>query len=559
MILVTLLSFVLGLSQANDVSWSDAISSSLNRNYDFLEYHKLSQIGDTNQFSAEQFYFKLPWGSDDDSIYNFCQSLPHMDSHLCHLCTEVMQHNQLLKLSRTYNINTIEHHTFLQAKDLSMKYLLFAYDGIRQADYFPSKSYCICLFGEYSLQILYGIAGIHNHDASIRIKYFIYISPDTFNDNSTQIIRDKYEELWKIRNDYQNIQFQFFIIEDMNKIDTTQLTSCNVLHWREIPLITTGIQSKNNDIPLAEYEAMVKIVSHFDSFRHHSQQHGRIPIIYEHRNLSHTIHWTLNATKLQQLQLQQQEKLKSETVAGGKHEWYLQWLAAGKGYDGIYSPVVMASKGSSCGNLIFSMHVYDHMRSNSMDILIGELSATPLPFHSSHLSTTNKHHHHEAHHWCNDYFFFITYDVNFYLETAHGLTIAFQQIGCSQIVIMGLFDYARYLSYLQQYSLSFVIQIALGPHRPSMLSRQYIVYHTENTWDSFLEGEKYTSLLREAMGIFVYSTANVPYIHSLLGSKQQKNVFILPLMYTLPTYYTTKLIPVDEDEKKGSRRMTVET
>jgi hypothetical protein len=175
---------------------------------------------------------------------------------------------------------------------------------------------------------------------------------------------------------------------------------------------------------------------------------------------------------------------------------------------------------------------------------------------------------------------FITYDVTMFIENALGLQeVLERRLGLERVEVMGPFNYTRYRELLEEMNCfdqftehpenthflnrnmfsSFpcprLIQIAIAPHRPTILTRNYIVFHTENSWDSFLDlsdrvdhnvnisrdfnATSYQTVLSNSLAILIYSDHN----RELMSGNQaipsemlQTRVFTIP-MYTKPVYF----------------------
>ena len=176
-----------------------------------------------------------------------------------------------------------------------------------------------------------------------------------------------------------------------------------------------------------------------------------------------------------------------------------------------------------------------------------------------------------------------------FIENALGLQEILQQrLGIRRVEIMGPMNHTRYRELAEElgcflpfssgtaglFSCDKLIQIAIAPHRPTVLTLNYIVFHTENSWDSFLDASdcpdgyvdsdnnfnatSYQSILVNSKAILIYSDHNrelmkgqqaIP--EDMLNSK----VFTIP-MYTKSLYFDAALLLSNgtiEDVTKLSR------
>ena len=109
----------------------------------------------------------------------------------------------------------------------------------------------------------------------------------------------------------------------------------------------------------------------------------------------------------------------------------------------------------------------------------------------------------------------ITFTNHVFGDNALGLQRAIQRLRIAdRVVASGDFnyhDYRRLLSDLGARSGEYeVIQIAVGPHEPALLLRNYIVFDVEQAWSLFMSFNTYEMVLRDALAVFTMS-----YQHSL--------------------------------------------
>jgi hypothetical protein len=112
---------------------------------------------------------------------------------------------------------------------------------------------------------------------------------------------------------------------------------------------------------------------------------------------------------------------------------------------------------------------------------------------------------------------FITYINRVFADTAYGLYDALTKIGFTseQVYIMGDFNTTMYLelhermSQITRHSCEYgiLLQIAIGPHEPQMLSPFYISFQMEQPWTIF-GGQSYAVTLKGAIAVWVLSDAH---------------------------------------------------
>ena len=72
-----------------------------------------------------------------------------------------------------------------------------------------------------------------------------------------------------------------------------------------------------------------------------------------------------------------------------------------------------------------------------------------------------------------------------------------------------------------------VVQIAVGPHQPTLLVQYYLLFHTENFESLYIELGHYKLLMQGALGVFVYSDVHRQFVQEHYGVPEN-TVFFVP-------------------------------
>lgn len=123
--------------------------------------------------------------------------------------------------------------------------------------------------------------------------------------------------------------------------------------------------------------------------------------------------------------------------------------------------------------------------------------------------------------------FVITFTEFIFLETALGIQDALQRIGVplDRIHVPGQLNVSSAMTLLKQKEK--VIQIAVGPHQPTLLLQHYFLFHTENFESAFLDLPQYKVVMKGALGVFVYSWVHAEFVQEAYEVRPER-VFVIP-------------------------------
>jgi len=126
---------------------------------------------------------------------------------------------------------------------------------------------------------------------------------------------------------------------------------------------------------------------------------------------------------------------------------------------------------------------------------------------------------------------FITFPDSFFIETAYGLESVFRSLGYTRFVL-GPLQLERYREESNQPDRQ-VLQLVLGGHRPGILTRFYVIFHTENLFEPFIHLDRYKTIVQQAAAVLVYSHSHLKFFHSI---GRFAGIFLVP-MYTRSVYF----------------------
>lgn len=204
----------------------------------------------------------------------------------------------------------------------------------------------------------------------------------------------------------------------------------------------------------------------------------------------------------------------------------------------------------TCGNP--TLRMLESYLNHPLEVKVGRVFPVAYPQSNYNIPT---HHKLDSQKLCR--MVFITFDTVFHTENALALQSVLLQLGFLHVEVMGLFNYTRYLQYEQglpmiynqpecqnfPFRLFRAVQIAIAPHRPTMLSDYYIAFHTENTWDSYFSDNltdfRYGGVLQNAKAVLAYSKHNNKFLCSLMTNNQMCRIFLIPI-YSKALYFQTE-------------------
>jgi hypothetical protein len=132
-----------------------------------------------------------------------------------------------------------------------------------------------------------------------------------------------------------------------------------------------------------------------------------------------------------------------------------------------------------------------------------------------------------------DSMFFITYESSMFIETGEGIAEALRRAGLVNVEVMGRFNRTTYLRLRLDYHCpGSLVQISIGGDGLHVLTKMYVLFHTENSWGMFSQQEHYAHIVRHAAAVVVYSTENVRFIQTVTG--RESGIFLIPMFSRVP-------------------------
>ena len=136
--------------------------------------------------------------------------------------------------------------------------------------------------------------------------------------------------------------------------------------------------------------------------------------------------------------------------------------------------------------------------------------------------------------WVEDSMYFITYEDSMFIETAEGIADALHRASFLNVEIMGRFNRTTYLRLRNNYCKNSLVQISIGGDGLHILTKRYILFHTENRWGRFSQLSHYNHIVRHAAAVLVYSSAHMKDIRRI---GREDGIFLIP-MYSKTVHST---------------------
>eukprot|EP01036_Dinobryon_divergens_P024899 gene24899-33390_t len=108
-----------------------------------------------------------------------------------------------------------------------------------------------------------------------------------------------------------------------------------------------------------------------------------------------------------------------------------------------------------------------------------------------------------------DKVYFITYEQHTFIETAEAIAGVLHRAGFSNVLVMESFNRTAYLQLRQEHCRSNLVQIVIGGHDPHVITGRYILLHTENIYNMYIQMSHYRHILQHAAAVLVYSKAHL--------------------------------------------------
>jgi hypothetical protein len=500
---------------------ADAISDHWEPALKQLEVSKLERIGNSSNYDLLFFQHPLYYESSVQYLpipaAEICTNMSPMDYFDCLQCVQSIQSQDFIDRSRFHEFQLVD----VVFEDISSKFLLDIYSN---SYLFSRNTTNLCVFGSPSIQFVRSLLQFISSKlffSEKQVNYYFYVQ-------QAMILEGKPTSFYYLMDSVKKIQ-QYF-----SKNLKTNFILLN--HWKELVGEESHYSLSHCDIAhFKSPDIMDELVNSFSS------SSSYLPIILE------TPFFSIPPIRRRITTPGTTEN--NNTISSTTVLWDVHGLA----YDGLLHSSMTSDndnespfRSMSCGVKTFKW--FKPMTSRPFTVSLGHLhhhaeSDSSLPTTLSPRLFKKVH-------------FFISFDVNFYVETAYGLQAALVRAGWSdgrgQVTIMGPFNATLYGELLRRNEEEQVpvIQIALGPHRPTLFTRDFLVFHTENTWDSFLNSaedlERYKATLGRAKLVLVYSQSNIDFLRERLGLEEEK-LMIIPI-YSQSIYFKTEII-----SRKGSQ------
>ena len=124
-----------------------------------------------------------------------------------------------------------------------------------------------------------------------------------------------------------------------------------------------------------------------------------------------------------------------------------------------------------------------------------------------------------------------------FLETGEGIAEALRRAGLVNVEVIGRFNRTTYLRLRLDYHCpGSLVQISIGGDGLHVLTKMYVLFHTENSWGMFSQQEHYAHIVRHAAAVVVYSTEQVRFIQTATG--RESGIFLIPMFSRVPLLST---------------------
>ena len=456
---------------------------------DQIQFYRLERINGSSQYELLFYYFPLYKDPSTRLLpipaADVCEKAYMMDRFDCIHCVHKIQQQNLIDASRFYDFAKVD----TSFQDISSKFLLDIYEN---AEYYREGSPHFCVFGSISVQLakllLPLVASRVFENGTATVSFFTTL--ELVSESKPMSAVHIFDAMRRQRSLFEEkIRTNFLLLSDWAELPGDTATSCTLFHFRSPDAM----------------EAITPLVA--------ARLPGSRPLVLEERALRPLPSDDSRAT----------------------------WEGSAIAFDGVLHGTAVDFASNNCGVASFQWFKIfaDQPAAVSFGHLLPPTAPPTPPTPPLRLPTDPS--------AADDFLrrearLFVTFDANFYPETARGLLAALRSVGYRRAEVMGPVDASRYLALLTAGRAvgAPVVQIAIGPHRPTMLARNYIVFHTENAWDSFLADPRYAVVLRGAAGVFVYSRANLDYLRSL--DIPLDRAVVVPI-YSRPLYFQRRLAP----------------